>query len=956
MGVKGLWQLLEPAGKAISPELLSGKILAVDISMWLHQFSKGIRDSEGNPLAKAHLIGLFKRICKLLFYGIKPVFVFDGSVPILKKQTIARRQQKREQACMDSRRTAKKLLVRLLQKHAIKSMKGLGDEDLAEIVEKKGRSKRNEEDLFILPSTEYPLQQEQDDCASNRLNAMSTESEQQEDDHDSLLARFGFHDEVDFDSEAFKSLPASLRLEMLLDHKDRSRKLNHGELWKIPKNIHDFSKYQLERVMEFNKITERIEALRREVNEDDEIAGLGSWRIASNDETRFTLRKKRGRNQPHEDVFAKRLHSNEPQESSKSEVCRQPYSILTEASLSNFYTSEIKNPMDKRFVVVPALAQEMDRKTSSLNFLRWKRKDDEDAEEDEEETKNIGVLKLKNIDSDNSDDGDDEEDFIEVKLLSPVRQVDDGKHEKISALNPSSANHGEVLLGNQVSETNWTNIKTKDLTDENSDKTIDKHAIASDDNDNSNCHEEMEKSTSVECMNTRVEMEPTNFTCIETATTSNKTFATTTVEEASTEVESAKTPTGIEENLRTDVANDNLEEEDYDDDELLSEVLESCKNDSEITLDTMEQKLTIEVDRLKEEMGRNERLATTITEQMHHEVQDLLRLFGMPYLVSPAEAEAQCAFLDSSGQTEGTITDDSDVFLFGAKRVVRHLFDRDEVSEVYSSEEIERKLSLNQSNLICMAMLCGCDYTDGIRGVGPVTATEIIQEFKDHDLDCLVKFRDWWIKAKKQKRPPENETKVKLQLRRLHLFEGFPNPSVFEAYKNPNVDTTLEPFTWSPPELELLEEFAIKTLNWSKKQADDMIAPLAKKLRNNSSQKHMTDYFDSTRSWPSLAPLGKKLRSQRVKRIVNLRKAERRKEQMVVKEEVKSQQDVPSRNQRSTKEKICKTSAKARKQSVVVKEMNLSEESSVDNDDIDDAVLAAIDMEEVVQKAKNMAK
>lgn len=106
----------------------------------------------------------------------------------------------------------------------------------------------------------------------------------------------------------------------------------------------------------------------------------------------------------------------------------------------------------------------------------------------------------------------------------------------------------------------------------------------------------------------------------------------------------------------------------------------------------MEQKLTIEVDRLKEEMGRNERLATTITEQMHHEVQGLLRLFGMPYMVSPAEAEAQCAFLDSSGQTEGTITDDSDVFLFGGKRVVRHLFDRDEVSEVYSSEEIERKL------------------------------------------------------------------------------------------------------------------------------------------------------------------------------------------------------------------------------------------------------------------------
>ena len=46
----------------------------------------------------------------------------------------------------------------------------------------------------------------------------------------------------------------------------------------------------------------------------------------------------------------------------------------------------------------------------------------------------------------------------------------------------------------------------------------------------------------------------------------------------------------------------------------------------------------------------------------------LLQLFGIPWIVSPSEAEAQCAFLDMNNLTHGTITDDSDVWIFGGQR------------------------------------------------------------------------------------------------------------------------------------------------------------------------------------------------------------------------------------------------------------------------------------------------
>ena len=60
-------------------------------------------------------------------------------------------------------------------------------------------------------------------------------------------------------------------------------------------------------------------------------------------------------------------------------------------------------------------------------------------------------------------------------------------------------------------------------------------------------------------------------------------------------------------------------------------------------------------------------------------LQELLQLFGLPYIIAPREAEAQCAWLDSEGLVDGVVTDDNDAFLFGARRVYRHVCCRPEV-------------------------------------------------------------------------------------------------------------------------------------------------------------------------------------------------------------------------------------------------------------------------------------
>jgi hypothetical protein len=69
-------------------ETTEGKAMAIDSSIWIYQFQATMRDKEGRALVNAHVLGFLRRISKLLFYGIKPVFVFDGGAPTLKRNTL----------------------------------------------------------------------------------------------------------------------------------------------------------------------------------------------------------------------------------------------------------------------------------------------------------------------------------------------------------------------------------------------------------------------------------------------------------------------------------------------------------------------------------------------------------------------------------------------------------------------------------------------------------------------------------------------------------------------------------------------------------------------------------------------------------------------------------------------------------------------------------------------------
>jgi len=162
---------------------------------------------------------------------------------------------------------------------------------------------------------------------------------------------------------------------------------------------------------------------------------------------------------------------------------------------------------------------------------------------------------------------------------------------------------------------------------------------------------------------------------------------------------------------------------------------------------------------------------------------------GVTVIKSPCgEAEKACAFLNLIGRCDGVITDDSDVFLYGAKCVYKN-FCMDKKSEIkiekYSMEKIENDLGYTREHLIVLGLILGCDYdSNGVPGVGVANATKFLSELaelnKTRPLDVLEIIRSW--------RKPDYKTnglKYEDRIRKIIVSNNqivFPNEKIIEEF------------------------------------------------------------------------------------------------------------------------------------------------------------------------------
>ncbi len=118
----------------------------------------------------------------------------------------------------------------------------------------------------------------------------------------------------------------------------------------------------------------------------------------------------------------------------------------------------------------------------------------------------------------------------------------------------------------------------------------------------------------------------------------------------------------------------------------------------------------------------------------------LLELMGIPWVQAPAEGEAQAAHMVIKGDAWAVGSQDFDSLLCGAPRLVRNLTitgkrkmpGRNEyrviLPEIIVLDDVLEELEISREQMIDIALLCGTDYNEGVKGIGPKRGLKKVKE------------------------------------------------------------------------------------------------------------------------------------------------------------------------------------------------------------------------------------
>ena len=212
-----------------------------------------------------------------------------------------------------------------------------------------------------------------------------------------------------------------------------------------------------------------------------------------------------------------------------------------------------------------------------------------------------------------------------------------------------------------------------------------------------------------------------------------------------------------------------------------------------------------------------------VSKEQSMEVMKLARLMGLPVFEAPCEAEASCAALCKAGLVYAAASEDMDTLCFSCPKLARNLMapaSQGKPILEFDFDKCLQELDLTWDQFIDVCIMCGCDYCDSIKGIGPVKALQLIK--KHGSIEEMLKDLD------KEKYP---------------VPEDWPFAEARELFKNPEVvQTEGLDLKWTAPD----EEGVVAFLVGEKSFNEDRVRNTLKKLkaaRGKSSQNRLETFF-----------------------------------------------------------------------------------------------------------------
>ncbi|KAI8986066.1 PIN domain-like protein [Trametes punicea] len=248
-----------------------------------------------------------------------------------------------------------------------------------------------------------------------------------------------------------------------------------------------------------------------------------------------------------------------------------------------------------------------------------------------------------------------------------------------------------------------------------------------------------------------------------------------------------------------------------------------------------------------EDMDRFSRRTVKVTREHNEECRRLLTLMGIPFVVAPSEAEAQCAELARGGKVYAAGSEDMDTLTFGAPILYRHLTfseaRKTPISEINLQKVLEG-LDMQMSQFIDLCILLGCDYLEPIKGIGPKSALKLIREHGTlGEVLAHLKQRV----AEKEEATEEGKKKKG----GIQIPEEWPWEQAKAIFEQPDVTPSDQiDLEWKSPDIEGLVDFLVKEKGFNEERVRKGAEKLAKFL--NARQQGRLDGFFSVK--PKTSP------------------------------------------------------------------------------------------------------